>query len=66
MPPPSSFVPEHQVLLAGNTEMASKVTIPDKEEGEEEEDDWSESRLVNIREAKKYTDCINDVFENNG
>ena len=38
------------------------ITIPDNVE-EEEEDDWPESGPVNLQEAKKYMDCINDVFD---
>ena len=50
--------------------MASKdppkvVTIPDDEkdeEEEEEEEDWPESGTVNVNEAKKYSDQINEIF----
>ena len=38
------------------------ITIPGDIE-EEEEDDWPESGPVNLQEAKKYMDHINDVFD---
>ena len=38
------------------------ITIPDDIE-EEDEDDWPESKPVNLQEAKAYTDHINDVFD---
>ena len=37
------------------------ITIPDNVE--EEEDYWPELGPVNLQEAKKYMDCINDVFD---
>ena len=37
------------------------VTIPD--DIEEEKNDWPESGPVNLQEAKKYMDHINDVFD---
>ena len=43
-------------------EPSEVVTIPDDVE-EEEDDDWPESGLVNLQEAKAYTDCINDMFD---
>ena len=38
------------------------ITILDNVE-EEEEDDWSESGPVNLQEAKKYMNRINDAFD---
>ena len=43
-------------------ELPEVITILDDVE-EEEEDDWPESGPVNLQEAKKYMDHINDVFD---
>ena len=43
-------------------EHSEVITILDDIE-EEEEDDWPELGPVNLQEAKKYTDHINDVFD---
>ena len=53
------------VLSTVQNKMASQelpeiITILDNVE---EEDDWPESGPVNLQEAKKYMDCINDVFD---
>ena len=45
----------------GLQEPPEVITIPDNVE--EEEDDWPELGLVNLQEAKAYTDHINDVFD---
>ena len=39
------------------------ITIPDNEEDEEEEEDWPESGPVNVNEAQKYIDQINEIFD---
>ena len=39
------------------------VTIPDDHDDEKEED-WPESGLVNLDEAQKYMDQLNEIFDN--
>ena len=48
--------------------MASKdppkvITIPDDKEDKEEEEDWPESGPVNVNEAQKYINQINEIFD---
>ena len=48
--------------------MASKqppevITIPNDDDDEEEED-WPESGPVNLNEAQKYLDQVNEIFDN--